>query len=193
MNSAEDLKALRERRERLLKREAPRVRPLEQKDAWVLWAAYDLGSFPAMPKGMKAQEFFACIGAWVKRHSSVLVIEANHRYFREKRGPVALVTIDNFGWQIEPQIDFFFWTTKRQRLAAAVSFLHMVRYARDVGVCVVRASERDVAFCEHLYEYDLLRLCGKLPNASESGTQHIFYLKGRRQKEQDEVKLKEAA
>lgn len=193
MQTPENLKTLREKRERLLKREAPRVRPIEKKDAWVLYAAYDLGSFPALPKGLKPRDLFACVAEWAKRHSSLLIIEANHKYFREKRGPVALVTIDNFGWQIEPQIDYFFWTTKRQRLAAAVSFLHMVRYSRDVGVCVVRVADKDVAFCEHLYEYDLLRLCGKLPNASPDGTQNIFYLKGRRQRDQEKEQMKEAA
>ncbi len=190
MHSPDTLKSLRIARERVLKRDEPRVRPLEQGDAWVLWAAYDLGSFPALPKGLKPGELFERLQAWVQRHSSVVVIEANHKYFKAKRGPVAMVTIDNFGWQIEPQIDFFFWATKRQRLAAVVAFLHMVRWSKDVGCCVVRVADKDVGFCEHLYKYDLLRPLGKLPNARDDGSEHVFYLKGRRERRQE---LREAA
>lgn len=193
MNSPDDLKALRLLRERVLKRDEPRVRPLEDKDAWVLYAAYDLGSFPKMPKGMKPAEVFAAIRAWRERHSSVVIIEANHKYFRERRGPVAMVTIDNFGWQIEPQVDFFFWATPRQRLSAVVGFLHMTRWSREVGVCVVRVEEKDKDFCEHLYKYDLLRPLGKLPNAREEGSEHIYFLKGRREKKSEEQELRKAA
>ena len=191
MTSPDTLKELRVRRERLLKRDEPRVRPLEAKDSWVLYAAYDLGSFPAMPKGLKPAELWAHISAWSQRHSSVLVIEANHKFFREKRGPVAMVTIDNFGWQIEPQVDFFFWATKRQRLAATIGFLQMIRYAKEVGVCVVKVPDSGVTMCDHVMKrYDLLRFEGKLPNAREEGTEFHYYLKGRRERKQE---LKEAA
>ena len=193
MHSADTLKDLRLRRERLLKRDEPRVRPLEQVDAWVLYGAYDLGSFPALPKGLKPAELVAHIGAWATRHSSVLMIEENHRYFKAKRGPVAMVTIDNFGWQVEPQFDFFFWATKRQRLAAIIGFLQMIRYSKQVGVCVVKVGQKDVAICEHIVErYDLLRPCGRLPNAREDGTEFIYFLKGRRERE-EEQQLREAA
>ena len=194
MTAPDDLKELRLRRERLLKRDEPRVRPLEPKDAWVLYAAYDLGSFPAMPKGLKPAELWAHIAAWSQRHSSVLVIEANHKFFREKRGPVAMVTIDNFGWQVEPLFDFFFWATKRQRLAAAVGFLQMVKYAKEVGCTFVRVPDAGVSMCDHIMRrYDLLRLAGKIPNAREEGTEHHYFLKGRRDRKQQEPQLKEAA
>lgn len=177
------LKTLRERRERLLKRGEPFVRPLDlAKDAWVLWAAYDLKSFPSLPRGLKTEQLFELVGAWAKRHSQVLLIEANHKFYREKRGPIAMVTIDNFDWQIEPRFDFFFWATKRQRLAAAVAFLQMIRHTRKVGVCVVRVDEKDVPFCEHIAErYELLEKCGELPNASPSGTQYLFCRTGKRE------------
>ena len=191
MATPEELKELRLRRERLLKRDEPRVRPLQASDAWVLYGAYDLGSFPSMPKGLKPAELWAHISAWAQRHSSVLVIEANHKYFKAKRGPVAMVTLDNFGWQIEPQIDFFFWATKRQRLSAAVGFLQMVKYAKEVGCTFVRVSDAGVGMCDHIMRrYDLLRLAGKIPNAREEGTEFHYYLKGRRERKQE---LKEAA
>ena len=182
MNSTDTLKVIRERRERLMRYTNPRVRPFEmERDAWVLWGAYDLGSFPAMPKGLKPAQFFEVVRSFRATKSQCLVVEEDHKYFREKRGPVALVSIENFNdWRIEPQVDFFFWASKRQRLAAVVSFLQMVRYSREVGVCVVRVPDRDVPFCEHLYKYDLLRACGKLPNASPLGMEHLFYVRGRK-------------
>src|SRR5438270_2113879 len=100
MATPEQLKVTRERRERLLKRDEPFVRPLDlAKDGWVLWAAYDLKSFPALPAGLKPPQLFELIAAWAQRHSQVLMIDAKHKFFREKRGPVAMVTIDNFDWQ----------------------------------------------------------------------------------------------
>lgn len=191
MATPENLKEMRIRRERLLRREEPRVRPLQASDAWVLYAAYDLKSFPAMPEGLKPAELWAHISSWAQRHSSVLVIEANHKYFKAKRGPIAMVTIDNFGWQVEPQIDFFFWATKRQRLAAAVGFLQMVKYAKEVGCTFVRVPDTGVGMCDHIMKrYDLLRIAGKIPNAREEGTEHHYFLKGRRERKQE---LREAA
>lgn len=196
MNPVDTLKHTRLRRERLMRYTSPRCRPFEmQRDAWVLWGAYDLGSFPAMPNGLQPEQFMAFVRDFVASKASCLVVEEDHRYFRDKRGPVALISIDNYlgGWRIEPQFDFFFWASKRQRLAAVVSFLQMVRYAKDVGVCVVRVADKDVAFCEHLYQYDLLRGCGKLPNASPFGTEHIFYVKGRKSKPLELVRVERKA
>lgn len=150
----------------------------------MLWAAYDLGSFPGLPKEMKKDEFFKCLAAFVSRRDSVLMVEDDHQRFREKRGPVAMISIDNYGWRIEPQIDFFFWASKRNRLRAAAAFLHMTRHSRDVGVCVVRSSERDAIFCEHLRGYDLLYPCGKIPNGTPNGDELLFYLKGKRSAEE---------
>ncbi|HZR02806.1 MAG TPA: hypothetical protein VFA81_06525 [Burkholderiales bacterium] len=191
MQTPDTLKSLRERRERLLKRDEPRLRMIEPRDAWVLYAAYDLGSFASMPKGLKPQELWTHVAAWSQRHSSVLMVDANHKYFREKRGPVAMVTIDNLGWTIEPHIDFFFWATPRHRLAAAVAFLQMTKYAKEVGACFVRVGEAGAQMCDHIVErYDLLRPCGKVPNAREDGTEYHYYLKGRREKR---AEMKEAA
>jgi hypothetical protein len=200
MHSADTLKAIRVRRERLFKRSNPRIRQLDMaRDAWVLWAAYDLASFPTLKaeptkEGVfkNQEQFFEYFRAFSLTKSSLLVVDQDHKFFRDKRGPVALISLDNYGgWRIEPQFEFFHWATKRQRLACVVSFLQMVRYSRDVGVCVVRVNDADVPLCEHIIErYDLLRPCGKIPNASADGTQHLFYVKGRRQQQRQ---LQEAA
>ena len=172
-------------RSRIFRKSKPFIRPLDlEKDAWVLWAAYDLDSFPSLPKGMKKTEFFDCVKAFVSTKlasgASANLIEDDHSRFREKRGPVALVWVDNYGWRVEPQIEFLFWASKRNRLRAAASFLHMTRNSRQVGVCVVRVSEKDVSFCEHLRGYDLLYPCGKIPGGVPDGDESLFYVKGKR-------------
>jgi hypothetical protein len=202
LNSIDALKSARERRERLFKRTNPRVRPLDlEKDAWVLWAAYDLGSFsvlkpdPHKPGVFKEPaEFMDYFVRFASDKASVLMVEEDHKFFREKRGPVALVSIDNYGegWRVEPQFDFFHWATPRQRLASVISFLQMVRYSKQVGVCVVRVWQKDALFCDHVVKaYDLLRPVGRIPNAGPSGAEYLYCAKGRR--EQQPTQVKEAA
>lgn len=190
MSSTDALRKFRERRERLFKRTNPRARQFDfARDAWVLWAAYDLGSFPALRGAFKKpNELFDYFVKYASGKSQVLVMEADHKYFREKRGPVCLVSIDNYGWRVEPQFDFFFWASPRHRLASAVSFLHMTRYSKEVGVCVLRVAERDVEFCKHLYEYDLLRPYGEIPNAGPLGREYLFGLTGRKSEAKEERK-----
>lgn len=178
-----DLKAIRERRERLFERTNPRVRPLEfAKDAWVLYAAYDLASFPALkPDANKPgvfkghEEFFEYFKRFAAGKSRLLVVEEDHKYFRDKRGPVALVSVDNYGWRIEPQIDFFHWATPRERLAAAVCVLNVIRYSKEVGACVVRVGEKDEGFCQHLRDqYGLLQFVGKVDYGRPDGDEFQY-------------------
>lgn len=174
-------------RERLFKRSRPFVRPIDlQKDAWVLWAAYDLGSFPKLAKGLTPEQFMAFLRAFVAGKSSVLLIDDDTSInptkaaFKEKVGPVAMVSLDNYGWRVEPQFDFFFWATRRMRLRAAVAFFQMVRHAKEVGVCVVRSAEHDAAFCDHLRNYDLLLPCGKIPGGLPDGDEALYYVRGKK-------------
>lgn len=188
-----ELKSIRERRERLFKRSNPRVRPVDlTQDAWVLWAAYDLGSFPALKASAdkdgvfkKPEEFFAYFRQFAAAKSSVLIVEEDHRYFKQKRGPVAMVCVENNGWRIEPQFDFFHWATRRQRLAAAVSVLNMIRYSKDLGACLLRVGERDEAFCQHVRDrYGLLHFVGKVDHGRPDGDEYLYAvpMKNRRAK-----------
>jgi len=191
MSAPEQLKEVRERRERLYRYTHPFIRPFDlAKDAWVMWAAYDLNSFPSIPKNEhlskedRRSEFFRILQAFAAHKSSALIVEQDHKYFRDRRGPVAVIWLDNYGWRIEPQVDFFFWASKRNRLAAVVSFLQMVRYSRDVGVCVVRTERKGVNFCDHVMEdYDLLRPYGQIPNAGPHGKDYLYGVIGRRKPE----------
>lgn len=177
------LKAYRERRERLFAKTNPRVRPYEHaRDAWVLWAAYDLGSFPALkPDPHKEgafkspEEFFQYFRSVAASKSSMLMVDEDHKFFREKRGPVAMVSVENTGWKVMPYFDFFHWATARHRLAAAVSVLNMIRYHKTLGACVVSVGEKDEPFCQHVRErYGLLRFVGKVDNGRTDGDELIY-------------------
>lgn len=199
-NWAERNKAARARRERLFKKSRPFVRPFDmEKDAWVLWAAYDLGSFPALEKGLKPEQFMTFLRQFVASKSSVLMVDDDTSInpkkaaFKDKIGPVCMVSIDNYGWRVEPQFDFFFWATKRMRLRAAVAFFQMVRHAKEVGVCVMRVVERDVPFADHLRDYELLLPCGKVPFGRPDGDEFQFYVKGRKGEKLKAVEERKAA
>ncbi len=168
-----------DRRDRLFKSGKPLVRVFSPADdMWILWAAYDLGSFDKMPKGLTKKELTNLVMQFSKSKSSCLVIEDKGRYFKAKRGPVAFVTIDNFGWRVEPQVDFFKWTTPRMILRCAVAFFQMIRYRKDVGVCVVRSCLETANLFERVRKYGLLQEVGKIPNGQPGGDEYIFSVNG---------------
>lgn len=176
------------KRDRLFKGGRPLVRQFDPaKDFWVLWAAYDLGSFPGITKGLSMDQFKAVLTNSLSRHSAALVVEDQCKWFRDKRGPIALVTVDNFGWRVEPFADFFIWTTPRMKARAVVSFLQMVRYDSDVGVCVGRVPERFFEFYNRLREYGVMFPCGKIPYGAEHGNEYLFYIHGKRKRLENRV------
>jgi hypothetical protein len=168
----------REMRDRLFKVSRPTIRPFVADDMWVLWAAYDMESFDALPKGWKREEFERHALGAMARHSAVLVVEDECRYFRAKRGPVAFLGINNFGWRIEPHVDWFRWATPRIRLRGAVAFLQKVRWAPEVGVCVMRALTKDKGFFIHLRKYGVCFIVGDIPGGDPRGDETLFYVSG---------------
>jgi hypothetical protein len=190
---------MRERRERLFARTNPRVRLFDfKRDAWVLWAAYDLASFPKLKADPQKEgifktpeDFFSHFSAHARQKSSVLLVEEDHKFFRERRGPVAMVSVEHNGWKVSLQFDFFQWATRRHRLAAAVSMLNMMRYDKEFGACVLEVGESDEAFCQHVRDrYGLLRFVGKVDNARADGDELIWAVP---MKHARAVALKEAA
>lgn len=163
------------KRKRLFRGGRPFVRPFNaEQDMWVLWAAYDLKSFPLMKEGMSREEFEAHVAAIMKAHSAVLVIEDECRYFKAGKGPIALVTIDNFGWRIEPFCDFFRWASPRMKLRAVVSFFQMVRSNKEVKFCFWHALSKFEKFYERMRDYGIP--VGKVPVCEG---ELMFYMRGK--------------
>lgn len=145
---------------------------------WVLWAAYDLGSFPNLPKGMSKEEYVKYVTLVCSKASQVLVIEDDNKWFREKRGPVCFVTIFNLGWRIEPHADFFMWAKPRSILRCVVSFLHMTRQSKDVGIVEIRALSKYRNLFNRVCEYGVLCVNGKIPDGHPEGDVWLFTLRG---------------
>lgn len=145
-----------------------------------MWAAYDLGSFPDAKPGLTREEYAQSVRAVLALHSQCLLVEDYDKHFKDGRGPVALVMVDNFGWRIEPHFIFFRWATPRMRLRAHVAFYQMVRYSADVGVCVVRSPQRYSKFFNRLQDYGILFPCGKVPYGSPEGHEFIYSVPGAR-------------
>lgn len=142
---------------------------------WVLWAAYDLGSFPLMKAEMTKEEFAAHVRGIAMSHSSMLIVEDKCRYFREGRGPVALVTIDNLVWRIEPFCDFFRWTTPRMKLRVAVSFLTMLRSDKAIRFSFWHCIGKFEKFYDRMRDYGIP--VGKVPVGDG---EFMFHMRGKR-------------
>ena len=173
------LSSTKEKRERLLGDSRPYIRPFTKDDLWVMWAAYDTGSFPNLGK-MDKEQFVKVLVQFCQSKSSCLVVEDDCKWFKSGRGPVAFISIENYGWRIEPHVDFFKWATPRIVLRCNVAFFQMVRYSSQVGVCLIRSLENTTKLFDHLREYGLVFPCGKIPNGDPRGDEYIYYAKGRK-------------
>ena len=103
----------------------------------VIWAAYKAGSLPQIPEGIEQEEFAQIVTDWLARFQSSLIIEDYTKAFKSGRGPVAMIVVANDGEIIKPFGLSFTWATVRNKLRSLVSFLQMVKYSSDVGLCVL--------------------------------------------------------
>ena len=168
------------KRDRLFGDARPILRPYTPDDFWVLWAAYDLGSFPGLKAGAKKEEFAAYIELICRGNSACLVADAKCRYFREGHGPVAFITVKNDGWKVIPSADFFKWTTTRMKLRVLVAAFQKARYSEEIGVLVISALSSSLKALRSMKSYGLLYPVGRIPDGSRGGDEFLFYLRGKK-------------
>jgi hypothetical protein len=178
-----------DKRDRLFRKSKPHIRTFVAEDLWVLWAAYDLDSFKGLKKGLTKDEFFKLVEMIASRHSSCIVVEDECKWFKSGRGPICFVTIANNGWRIEPHVDFFRWATPRVMLRAYVAFFQMVRYSKEVGVCVVRSLANTVPLFERMRTYGLLFPVGRIPDGDARGDEYLYQVRGKKHGRTDGVRL----
>lgn len=168
-------------RERLFKKSRPFIRPFDiEKDAWIVWAAYDLKSFPQIPDNLNPNQFLDIVRGTVKSRSAALVIEDDCKYFKSGRGPVCLVLVDNYGWQIQPFVDFFYWATPRIKLRTNVAFFQKIRHDSAVGICLVKSGEKTANLFNRMSKYGVLWKCGKIPSGREDGDEFLYQVRGKK-------------
>jgi len=94
-------------------------------------------------KGLTQEEFLQDMTKHFGSFNLLWIIEDENSQFKSGRGQISLVGIRTDGWVFEPMIYFFRWATEENILRAMVAFFHMLRYQKDVGVCMVRAIENE--------------------------------------------------
>ena len=117
----------------------------------------------------------------LNKFSRVYVAEDENAQFQDRKGPVAIVTANYDGWKIEPNMVFFPWATRRNRLKTVVGFLMYQRFQPDIGSIQLRSDEDGRDFFKRLADYLPLRVGGKIAGGRPSGADHIFYVRGKRQ------------
>ncbi len=172
-----------ERRDRLFKVSRPNIREMSlidqqgyTKDMRVLW-----GSYSRKSDGDKiSQEDFAeQVISEYERYDRKWIIEDSNS-FCGGYGPIGLVFANHDGWELEPQFMPFEWATDRNILRAAVSFLQMMRYDKDVGIVSVNALSESKQFFNHISKYGVLKYAAKIPAGDILGDKYMYYIRGRK-------------
>jgi hypothetical protein len=144
-----------------------------------LWAAYKNKSF-FMKEGMSQEEFLMEIVRQFGAFNLLWIIDDDSMEFKSGRGQVSLIGIKTDGWIYEPMIYFFKWATDENILRAMVAFFHMLRYQKDVGVCLVKAIENEKSIYDKMKEYGVLYFRGRIPYGSPSGDLFMYSINGRK-------------
>lgn len=172
----------RERRERLLKNR-PFVRRFDihnLNDIGIVWADYQRGNF-LLPAGLDNDQFKRALIDLLLVFDSIWFVEDSSHAYSSNKGPTALIGIRSDGWKVEPLFHHFKWATQRNRFRAVVATLQMLRYSRDVGVCVYYAPESQKPFCDHLKEYGVLFPSGKVLHGRPEGAAYVYSVKGKKE------------
>ena len=168
-----------ERRRRLFRRSRPQVRPIDQKDGGILWAAYKHGAFN-LPDDLEQEQFLLEVAKRFQHCQLVWIIEDDCRHFRSGRGPVAIVGMKTDGWVYEPAPLFFPWARRRNVVRVAVNFFNMMWSRKDVGVCLMKAEKEHAKFLGHLKKFGVLYQRGRIPMGSPKGDVWVFSINGKR-------------
>lgn len=171
-------------RDRLFKYGKPDIRPIEERDLAVLWAAYRMGGLDER-MGLEAlgdldQEAFTermleIIG---QNYSAWISEDKNHK-FGDGHGPVGLIVAKFNGWEMEPHYLPFPWSTPKNRIKTVVAFMMKARYEKGVGVLNIRSREEDKDFYRHIQkQYGVMYYVGKVPRGDYGADRYDFYGRG---------------
>lgn len=172
-----------ERRDRLFKSSRPNIREMSlmdnegyTKDMGILWGAYKMGSF-----GETTQEDFAHhMMSEVQPYAKKWLVEDFNAKYESGYGAVGMVCAVYNGWELEPRLEMFPWSTPRNTLRTAVSFLQMMRYNKDIGIVNIYSLEDSKKFFHHVSKYGVLNYATKIPNGDASGDRYIYYVRGKK-------------
>jgi hypothetical protein len=175
-----------DRRRRLFKRGKPWIRPFQlmdgndySKDLKTLWVAHSHDPFEEIDKDISQQEFINIISSSTG-NDYYIADDFNVEY--EDKGPVAIISVINNDWTIEPHVRYFPWATKRNVLGVTVSFLQMIKWSKRIGVCIVHAKQDYINLFDQCVKYGVLLKLGRMLRGRFDGDDYIYYIPGRRVK-----------
>lgn len=167
------------RRKEIFKDSRPFVRKYLETDLGFLWAAYKNGSFP-IPQGLTQEDFLPAMVVQFGAFNLLWIIEDDSSQFKSGRGQVGLVGIKTDGWTFEPVIYFFKWAGETSRKRSLIALCHMMRFQKDVGVFLVKATESEKSMFDPLKDYGVLYYRGVVPYGSPSGNLYLYSINGRK-------------
>ena len=133
-----------------------------------------------MKEGLTQEEFLVEMVSRFGAFNLLWIIDDDSNQFKSGKGQISLVGIKTDGWIFEPVIYFFKWATNENRLRALVSFFHMLRFQKDVGACLMKATESEKDFYDKMKEYGVLYFRGRIPYGSPSGDLFMYSINGRK-------------
>ena len=166
------------RRKALFKHGKPNIRPARYDDIKWLWFAAKRGSYSGSP-----EEFTAAAEPFLAKADKIFMIEDRNKEFQSGIGPIGIVLCNYDNWALCPHVEWFPWTTPRNKLRGTVGFLQVMRYTKDIGCIKIYASENNDKWFKWLKRYVAINLAGRIPHGRADGMESIFYIRGRRQHE----------
>ena len=133
-----------------------------------------------MKEGLTQEEFLAEIASRFGAFNLLWIIEDENKQFKSGKGQISLVGIKTDGWTFEPMIYFFKWATEDNILRAMVAFFHMLRYQKEVGVCLVKAIDNERFIYDSMKDYGVLYFRGRIPHGTSNGDAFMYSINGRK-------------
>lgn len=173
-----------EARERLFRHGKPDIRPMQESDLAVLWAAYKL-SDKDDPNSMKMlgemdqHEFTDEMLTYIAGKYAAWMVEDTNTQYGDGYGPVGMVVASFNGWEMEPHLFPFPWATAKNRMKTVVGFMMKARYEKGVGVLNLYAREHDMEFFSKIgKKYGVMYYVGKVPKGLYGDNKYYFYGRG---------------
>ena len=127
------------------------------------WAAYRMGGLQPLPRGMEVREFEDAV-----IEIAGTVIEAGGDYITVFSGedpkPIGFVLMSLHQGRLWPHVEWFKFTSARDRLTAAVMFFQEL--GKEYNMCIT-APEEHVRFYDRVCKYGVLRPVGTLKAGPE--------------------------
>jgi hypothetical protein len=168
------------KRDLLFRKSRPHIREFQlydgdkySKDTGLLWAAHKQKPFKNMPPNVNKEDF-------IKLLYAVFIVDDYNKSYSSGYGPIAVISGYSDSWRFVPEVEVFSWATPRNILRASVAFFQMMRYSKDIGVCIVFSLKSSRNLLNRCCEYGVLFPCGRIPFGDPTGDQLVYSIKGKK-------------